>query len=152
MRLRRQPADEQGSVLLLILGLVVLAGLFVTIVIDVSALFLQRRELIAAADGAALAGAQAIDEEALYTSGLPEEGALVLDQSRARSAVLDYLTNNGLTNDYPSLEIRVDTTPTTVSVRLSATVRLPVVNTVTPGAEDGVVVESGATARSAVIS
>jgi uncharacterized membrane protein len=138
-------------VLLLILGLVVVAALFVTVVIDVSALFLDRRELIAAADGAALAGAQAVDEEVLYRDGLPTSGPLTLDEDRARDAVDAYLTEAGLFDRYERFEVVMTTTSTTVSVELHAVVELPVVNVVTPSAGDGVVVEASATARTAVL-
>ena len=147
----RADESEQGTVLLLILGLVVLAGLFVTVVIDVSALFLDRRAMIAAADGAALAGAQAVDERTLYTNGLPDSGPLVLDESRAKAAVRSYLENSGVFEDYAGLVVSIDTTSTTVTVHLAARVRPPVVNAVTPGAGWGVTVESNATARTAVI-
>lgn len=152
MRIASTHGHERGSVLLLILGLVVLAGLLVTVVIDVSALFLDRRNLIAAADGAALAGAQAIDERTVYESGLPASGPLTLDERRAESLVKDYLFNEGLAGTYDDLAIDVDTTATTVTVRLSAIVRLPVTNAVTPGAQGGVHVDASATARSAVLS
>jgi len=148
---RRPSNDDNGSVLLLVLGLVVLAALFVTVVMDVSALFLDRRELIAAADGAALAGAQAVDEAELYTKGLPESGPLTLDQARARAAVNSYLATTGLLTRYEGLVVEIDTTSSTVSVRLQATVQLPVVNAVTPGARDGVAVDAAATARTAVV-
>lgn len=137
--------------LLLILGLVVLAGLFVTVVIDVSALFLDRRDLIAAADGAALAGAQGIDEQSVYTDGLPASGALTLNRGRAESLVQDYLAEQGIVAAYDDLEIDVMTTSTTVTVQLTARVSLPVANVVTPGAGHGVTVAAQATARSAVI-
>lgn len=137
--------------LLLIMGLVVLAALFVTVVMDVSALFLDRRDLIAAADGAALAGAQAVDAESLYTEGLPASGPLFLDEVRARAAVQDYLIENGFFDRYAGFAVHVQTSPTTVRVELGALVQLPVTNTVTPGSGDGVQVRASATARSAVI-
>jgi uncharacterized membrane protein len=143
---------DQGSVLLLILGLVVLAALLITVVIDVSSLYLERRNLIAAADGAALAGAQAIDQEAVYTSGLPSSGPVPLDKEEAEMSARQYIADSGLMADYPNLLVSVTTTATTIEVRLSAVVALPVVNGVTPGAKDGVTIEAVATARTAVIS
>ena len=62
----RQPRQDEGTVLLLIIGLVVVAALLIAVVTDVSALYLERRDLISAADGAALAGAQSVDEETIY--------------------------------------------------------------------------------------
>jgi len=145
-------SDDVGSVLVLILGLVVIAALFVTVVMDVSALFLDRRALIAAADGAALAGAQAVDQRSLYLNGLPESGPLTLDEDGAREAVDRYLVDTGVIGDYQGLEYRVVVTATTVRVELGATVQLPVVNTVNPGSSHGVRVEAVATAQSAVVS
>lgn len=147
----RARTDEEGSVLLLILGLVVLAGLFVTVVIDVSALFLDRRDLIAAADGAALAGAQGIDEGSVYRYGLPESGSLTLNRSRAESLVQSYLVDQEIIGTYDDLHVDVDVTNTTVTVQLVAKVRLPIANVVTPGAGRGVTVDAQATAHSAVI-
>ncbi len=147
----RSRTSDEGSVLLLILGLVVLAGLFVTVVIDVSALFLDRRDLIAAADGAALAGAQGIDESSVYRDGLPESGSLILNRSRAELLVQSYLVDQGIIGTYDDLEVDVDVTNTTVTVQLVAKVRLPIANVVTPGAGHGVTVDAQATARSAVI-
>jgi len=142
---------DEGSVLLLVLGLVVLAALLITVVIDASALFLDRRELIAAVDGAALAGAQAIDERSVYVHGLPTSGPLTLDEDRVQEVVRSYLSDNGVLDHYDKVQIQVDTTPTIVTVRLTAVVELPVVNAVTPGAIGGVHVTSSATARTAVI-
>lgn len=67
----RQPNDERerGSVLLLGIGFVAVCLLSVVVTVDASAAFVQRRELMAVADAAALAGAQAIDFDEYYRSG-----------------------------------------------------------------------------------
>lgn len=143
---------EDGTVMLLILGLVVVAALLVSVVIDVSVLFLGRQSLIAAADGAALAGAQAVDERAIYEHGLPGSGPLLLNENSVREAVAGYLTDTGITNEFDDLQVQVVVTDTTVRVELGATVSLPIVNTVTPGAGNGVAVDAVSTAQSAVIS
>ena len=129
--------SDEGSVLLLILGLVVVAALFVTVVIDVSTLYLQRRSLMAGADGAALAGAQAIDKSTIYREGLPVGGPLPLDSSATAAAVRTYIENSGLRQEFSNLQVDVATEGTTVTVSLSARVQLPVTNGVTPGAFDG---------------
>jgi len=135
--------------MLLVLGLVVLAGLFVVVVVDASALFLARRDLLSAADGAALAGAQAVDEAAVYRDGV--HGSLPLDPKRVQLAVDDYLSSSGVAEEVGGLQVQVATDGTTVRVELVAVVRLPVVNSVTPGAGDGVDVAASASARSAVV-
>ncbi len=141
--------SDEGTVLLLILGLVVVAALFVAVVTDVSALYLERRELVAAADGAALAGAQAVDEESVYRDGLPASGPVPLDQEAAEQAVRDYLADAGLLTG--KLEVRISTSATTVSVVLATRLDLPVASTVTAGASGAADVSASATARTAVI-
>ena len=142
-------ADDEGTVLLLIVGLVAVVGLLVAVVTDVTALYLQRRDLVSAADGAALAGAQAVDEETIYTQGLPASGPLPLDEAAARVAVHEYLSDAGL--DGGSLAVRVETTSTTVSVSLSTTYDLPVANTATLGVTGNAHVSASATARTAIL-
>ena len=141
--------NDDGTVMLLVLGLVVLAGLFVVVVVDASALFMARRDLLAAADGAALAGAQAVDEAAVYREGV--HGSLPLDPRRVQLAVDDYLRFSGVSGSVDGLQVDVTTDGTTVRVELLAVVQLPVVNGVTPGAVDGVPVAATANARSAVL-
>ena len=141
--------NDDGTVMLLVLGLVVLAGLFVVVVVDASALFMARRDLLAAADGAALAGAQAVDEAAVYREGV--HGSLPLDPRRVQLAVDDYLRLSGVSGSVDELRVDVTTDGTTVRVELLAVVQLPVVNGVTPGAAAGVSVAASASARSAVL-
>ncbi len=68
LRLRRQcrPRGEGGTILLLTLGYVVIALGLVAVVVDASAVFLARRALASACDGASLAGAQSVDVPGVY--------------------------------------------------------------------------------------
>lgn len=141
--------DDEGTVLLLIVGLVAVVGLLVAVVTDVTALYLVRRDLISAADGAALAGAQAIDEETIYTEGLPAGGPLPLDEDAARAAAHAYLAEAGLAGR--DVSVQVATTPTTVSVSLATGYELPVADTVTLGVTGTAQVSASATARTAVL-
>ena len=143
----RNVRDEEGTVLLLILGLVTLAALLVVVVTDVSALYLQRRTLIAAADGAALAGAQRVDEARVYREGLPRSGPVPLDPSAAREAAVAYVVDMGI----PAAEVQVSTTDTTVTVQITTRYRLPVSSLVSAGLAGAPVVDASATARTAVI-
>jgi uncharacterized membrane protein len=61
--------DEEGTILLLTLGLVVVALLLVVMVVDASAVFLARRALAAQADGASLAAAQSVSGPQVYANG-----------------------------------------------------------------------------------
>lgn len=147
-RCRRDGVDE-GTVLLLIIGLVTIAALLVVVVTDVSALYLERRELIAAVDGAALAGAQAVDEEQVYRDGLPATGPVPLDEDGAEQAARDYLVDARVLG--PRTDVTITATTTTVTVTLTSRFDLPVASTVTAGSSGTAPVSASATARTAVI-
>ena len=133
--------------LLLILGLVTLAAVLVAVVTDVSALYLERRKLIAAADGAALAGAQKVNESRIYTEGLPDVGPVPLNGDAAKDAALTYIEDSGIDVDLVSVEA----TATTVSVSISTEYRLPIASRVTVGTSGSATVAASATARTAVV-
>lgn len=144
---RRTSADDTGTVLLLILGLVTLAAMLVVLVTDISALYLERRALIAAADGAALAGAQKVDEAQVYRDGLPAIGPVPLDAGAARQAALDYVIDLGINVD----DVQVQTTDTTVSVQIATRYRLPASHFLSLGVAGDPLVDASATARTAVM-
>jgi Flp pilus assembly protein TadG len=84
---RRVPADDEGSVLVLVIGLVVILCALVLMVIDVSIVALSRRAVSSAADGAAVSAAQGVDEAAYGRRGAqdfaPLSEALVADRVAA---------------------------------------------------------------------
>ncbi len=61
--------DEEGTILLLTLGCLVIALTLVVVVVDASAVFLARRSLASEADGASIAAAQAVSKPLVYTEG-----------------------------------------------------------------------------------
>lgn len=65
----RVPPDDRGSVLFLGVGLTAVCLLAFVVMVDASAAFLQRQQLLAVADAAALAAAQSIDLPAYYAEG-----------------------------------------------------------------------------------
>jgi uncharacterized membrane protein len=138
---------DEGTVLLLILGLVTVAALLVSVVTDVSALYLERRTLVSAVDGAALAGAQKVSEERVYTEGLPEEGPVPLSPVAAEAAAREYLLSSGIDLS----QVDVEATETTVTVSVASRYRLPVASIVTAGTSGSVTVSASATARTAVV-
>ena len=146
MRRAALTADE-GTVLLLIIGLVTLATLMVSVVTDASALYLERRRLVSAADGAALAGAQKVHEARVYKEGLPAVGPVPLDPDAAELAAREYLAESGIALS----DVSIHATPTTVSVRVWSRYRLPVASTVTAGGVGSANVSASATARTAVV-
>jgi hypothetical protein len=146
-RRRRHHRGEDGTVLLLILGLVTLAAMLVVLVSDLSALYLERRKLVAAADGAALAGAQQVDEARVYSAGLPRTGPVPLEASAARAAAIAYVVDVGIPVD----DVQVRATETTVTVQIATRYRLPISNLISAGVAGATVVDASATARTAVI-
>lgn len=68
-RVRRVLRDDEGSVLLVGIGFVIVCLLALVVVTDVSSAYLQRRSLMSLADGASLAGAQAVDLDHYYAHG-----------------------------------------------------------------------------------
>lgn len=113
--------DDQGSVLLLGVGFIVVCLLALTVVADVSAAFLQRQALMSLADSAALAGAQAIDVDRYYREGAsvgtPLQPSLVTAAARQRLVE---------SRSRPDVAVeRIATDGTRVVVRLTAPLRLP---------------------------
>jgi uncharacterized membrane protein len=134
-------------VLPLIIGSVVVMTLLVAVVTDVSVLWLSRRGVQATVDGAALAGAQAVDLPTLYAEGA--DGDLALDPAAARRAVRDYvraLPAARLPSGFRL--VSVGATGTDVTVRAQATVRLPFLSFLTGR---GVPVVAEAAARNSAV-
>jgi uncharacterized membrane protein len=83
---------DEGTIMLLTIGYVVLILGLVAVVVDVSAVLLARRSLAATCDGAALAAAQAVDTTALYTGG---GGGEILPLGAVQDAVSRYPAPDG---------------------------------------------------------
>lgn len=131
--------SDQGSVLILSLGLIVVCVLAVGVVVDASALFLARRSLQAQADSAALAGAQAIDVEAYYQRGAAS--GVRLEPTRVRSAVERFVRRSSADVRLRSVALADDI----VVVRLQGLVRPPFSGWLTRSGSYDLEVEAGAT-------
>jgi Tfp pilus assembly protein PilX len=116
-------ASERGTVTVLVLGFLVLLGLLTVVVVDASAAYLRRQSVNGLADGAALAAADGAQGVTVYEHGLGERAPL--DPAVARAAVHEYLLSTGARQTYPGLSWQVSATGTTVTVRLSAPLDLP---------------------------
>ena len=123
---------ERGSVLVLGVGVVASCLLAVVVLVDASAAFLQRQQLFALADTAALAGAQAIDLPAYYERGA--SSATRLDPSAVSGRVRSHLARSGAAQAFDGLvldEVRSDGLQVLVS--LSSPLRLPFMSELFPG-------------------
>ncbi len=115
--------QEAGQTSLLIVGFFLVAVLLVVVVVDASAAYLRRQELDALADGAALAAADAVREEQVYTEGLGEQAKL--DPVAARQEVADYLRRIGAHGRYTGLRYVVTAGDESVQVRVTTPLKLP---------------------------
>lgn len=121
--MRRRPAGDDGTILLLVLGFTALLLVLVAVVVDVSAVVLAKRGAASAADGAAIAAAQQLDEGAVYANGLDE--AIPLSRDKVQAVVAVYAARAA--EGQPGLELipDVDATRTTATVTAQREVALP---------------------------
>ena len=89
--------DEEGTILLLTLGCLMIALTLVVVVVDASAVFLARRTLASEADGASVAAALAVSKPLIYARGA---GAR-LPLTEVQAAVAKYTSD-------PSLQASVE--------------------------------------------
>ena len=144
----RRTGDD-GQLLLLVLAYTLIAGLLVTVVVDVSQVFLYRRSLLAAADAAALSAANAPDLGRVYTG--PGD-VLPLSRRAAADAVDRYAADAALDERFATFEVRrVDTDGAAVTVTFTAAAPLPFVGLVAARFTDGYPVTATATARSPLL-
>ena len=146
---RNRPSEhdaEDGQMMVLIIGFVLLALLVTTAVMAASSLYLEHKKLLSMADGASVAAADS------YTLGQVEtQGAsptAVLNGGRVRNVAADFLARNGAYARFSGLAVAPATgSPdgSTAVVVLSAEVHPPIVNFIIP---DGIRIEAKSTARS----
>lgn len=135
--MNRRPRDE-GSILVLSLGFIVICILALAVVVDASTVFLARRALQSQADGAALAGAQAIDLEAYYARGASSR--IRLDESGVRAAVDRHVRRDPGDGRLARVMMRDDV----VLVTMTDRVRPPFSGWLTPSGAYDLTVEAGA--------
>jgi uncharacterized membrane protein len=140
-----RPRSEVGTVAVLIIGFTVVIAMMVAVVVDASAAYLRRQSLSSLADGAALAAADGIQGEQVYTTGLGERAAI--DPRVAEALVAAHLGAVDAARVYPGLQYRVDTAEDRVVVQVTAPLDLPLT---LPGFGDTVV--SGTAAAVVVVS
>lgn len=122
----RSMTPERGQASVLIVGFAVVVILLVAVVTAASAAFLQRRSLMAWADGAALTAAQSLAEERLYTYGAG--AGLPLSMEVAQESVTAYVMRHRLPERFTGFavaSVRVDDQQQTITVTFRAVVDLP---------------------------
>jgi hypothetical protein len=149
--LRRLRRDDDGQLIVLILGYTVIAGLLVTVVVNVSKTYLYRRSLVAAADAAALSAANQPDLDPVYRppGDGPGPAAVPVSRPGATAAVARYAADAGLGRRFEGFRVvDVRTDGDRVTVTLHAAVRMPFLNLLSARYDEGYPVEAAATARS----
>ncbi|MFH7324780.1 pilus assembly protein TadG-related protein [Aeromicrobium sp. HA] len=126
--------SERGNVTVLTVGFLAILGLLVVVVVNASAAFLERRELMNLADRVALHAADGLDRDRVYLRGITDEATLDSADARALTA--------GIVPDDVSL--RLMTSDDRVEVRVMRQTRLPLVP---PGFPDTATVRAEASAR-----
>jgi hypothetical protein len=117
------PRDTAGTTSVLVVGLAVVAAMLIAVVVDASAAYLQRQSLNALADGAALAAADGVQGEQVYTSGLGERAAI--DAEAAERYVVEYLRATEAASRHHGLTYSVQADAEAVVVQVSAPAELP---------------------------
>jgi len=147
-RLRAVTArGEEGQLLLLVLVYTVIAGLLVTVVVNLSRAYLARRALLAAADGAALAAANQPDLDRIYAGAAGP--VLPLSETGATAAVRRYASDAELAARFDGFRVvDVSTDGETVAVTFGAVVRMPFANLLTSRVGVGYPLDATARARS----
>jgi Putative Flp pilus-assembly TadE/G-like len=100
---RRRDEAEDGQVLVLLVGLVVLVLMVLALGWDASNWFLGHRALANLADGAAVAAANDVDTRTWYVSG---GRSVRVAQERARATVVAYLAESGGDSGVSGLRLR----------------------------------------------
>jgi len=110
---RQRLTDERGAVL--VAGLLLALALLIVIgaAVDIGRAFIERRELVSLADGAALSGSQALDLDAVHA------GQLTLDPSEAQATALRTLAGE--------LELRAQASASAGSVSVEVEREIPTV-------------------------
>ena len=129
---------DDGSILVLTLGFIVICILALAVVVDASSVFLARRALQSQADAAALAGAQAIDLGVYYAEGAAAR--IRLDPAGIRAAVERHVRRDPGDGRLTAVSLRDDV----VLVSMTDRVRPPFSGWLTPSGAYDLEVEAGA--------
>lgn len=141
-RLRRFHDDEQGTLIPWLIGLVLILFAFGGLSVDLWHAHAERRAVAGAVDSAVIAGASAIDDSHLRTTGERR-----LDPARARQLAAQNLASHSGTIDSYTITVAPDGSQITVAA--ATTVRLTLASLVSDDDRREVAAEATSTPRRA---
>lgn len=136
--------------MLLTLCYAVIALLLVTVVVSASGVHLERKRLLAVADQAALAAADAMSAETYYAPAGPrdDDALVVLTGTAVRDAVREHLERSpGAARLTGLTVVSTSTDGRTAEVTLGAVAHPPLVSWVTAAWSDGIALRATSRAR-----
>ena len=146
----RTKSRDDGQIMILTIGFVVVALLLVTVVASAAGVHLERKRLLALADVLALEGADAVGDDRYYAPGADREPGLPLTDAAVRSAVEEYLRDNpDAAAQWDQLVVLSASTPdgTSARVHLGAVTHPVLLSWVLAVWQDGIGLEAESTAR-----
>ena len=147
-----QRRDDEGQIALLVLVYTLIALSLVAVAVDATAVHLARTQLLDAADAAALDAADAVDEAAVYTSGISR--GLPLTKELVRDQASRYLTSYDPPSRLGRVQLGAGTGSTggaSATVELSGRVRLPIAASVVSAWAGGITITVRSSARTALL-
>ena len=144
--MRKSRPNDDGQMMVMILGFVAVALLVATVMIGITAVYLEHKRLLSLADGASLAAADSFTLGEVESHG--GSPSAVLNPARVRNVAADFVARSPAAERFDALAVAGATgSPdgSTAVVVLTAAVHPPVVNFRVPG---GIPIEATSTARS----
>ncbi|MHA7238271.1 pilus assembly protein TadG-related protein [Arthrobacter sp. TMS1-12-1] len=147
------PADraEEGQIGVLVIGYLLICLLVVTVVLAVSAVYIEHKKLLSVADGAALAAADNYSIDVGGGGGSPTTPLPALQSRGVEESVAGYLAATGAATRFERLSIDPSTGADdgrTARVVITAVVRPPIVNFLVPA---GIPIVARADARAELV-
>ncbi|MFC7402820.1 pilus assembly protein TadG-related protein [Citricoccus sp. GCM10030269] len=140
--------NDEGQTTVLVIGLTVVCLLMATVILAVTTVNIEARQLLSAADGATMAAADSFTVSSEESSG--DANALILADEQAAEAASGYLAAAGAEGRFDDLRVEsvaVTDGGQTVEVVLTASAHPPVVNWIVP---EGVRVVATSSSRTAL--
>ena len=141
---------EEGQVLLVILVYCLITVSLVGVVTSASAVHLERKRLLALADGAALDAADALDTDAFYRRGASPGVGVPLTDASVRASVHEYVELAGAREQFEHFAVAAGTGTAdgrTAQVTLVARARPPLLTSAVSVLTEGVPLTVTASAR-----